>query len=140
MFKTDSFLGNKKLSLNQNVWHDHATMQQDVLLHFWVIFDTEMRPKYEEVILLSSSRVFLLSTPIENSEASWKKASNGLTTQIEFIFCVYYLSQCEFLPKTENCNSCGLSISISGTIRGVVFWTLRHFKGKFCLLKNSSTV
>ena len=38
MFKTDSFLGNKKLSLNQNVWRDHATMQQDVLLHFWVIF------------------------------------------------------------------------------------------------------
>ena len=36
--KTDSFLGNKKLSLNQNVWRDHATMQQDVLLHFWVIF------------------------------------------------------------------------------------------------------
>ena len=38
MFKTDSFLGNKKLSLNQNVWRDHTTMQQDVLLHFWVIF------------------------------------------------------------------------------------------------------
>ena len=38
MFKIDSFLGNKKLSLNQNVWRDHATMQQDVLLHFWVIF------------------------------------------------------------------------------------------------------
>ena len=29
---------NKKLSFNQNVWRDHATMQQDVLLHFWVIF------------------------------------------------------------------------------------------------------
>ena len=28
MFKTDSFLGNKKLSLNQNVLSDHATMQQ----------------------------------------------------------------------------------------------------------------
>ena len=27
MFKTDSFLGNKKLSLNQNCWRDHATMQ-----------------------------------------------------------------------------------------------------------------
>ena len=27
MFKTDSFSGNKKSSLNQNVWHDHATMQ-----------------------------------------------------------------------------------------------------------------
>ena len=38
MFKTDSFLGNKKSSLNQNVCSDHATMQQDVLLHFWVIF------------------------------------------------------------------------------------------------------
>ena len=25
MFKTDSFLGNKKLSLNQNVWRDQAT-------------------------------------------------------------------------------------------------------------------
>ena len=38
MFKTDSFLGNKKLSFNQNVWRDNATMQQDILLHFWVIF------------------------------------------------------------------------------------------------------
>ena len=25
MFKTDSFLDNKKLSFNQNVWRDHAT-------------------------------------------------------------------------------------------------------------------
>ena len=33
MIKTDSFYGNKKLSLNQNFWHDHATMQQDVLLY-----------------------------------------------------------------------------------------------------------
>ena len=36
MFKTDSFLGNKKLS-------DHATMQQDVLLHFWVDFQIQKR-------------------------------------------------------------------------------------------------
>ena len=35
MFKTDSFLGNEKLSLNQSVWPDHATMQQDILLHHW---------------------------------------------------------------------------------------------------------
>ena len=75
MFKTDSCLGNKKLSLSQNIWHDHATMQQNVLLHFWVIFYTKMRPKYEEIILLSSSRAFQLSTPIENSEAIWKKAT-----------------------------------------------------------------
>ena len=31
MYKTDSFFGNKKLSLNQNVWHDHVTMQKYIL-------------------------------------------------------------------------------------------------------------
>jgi hypothetical protein len=80
MFKTDSFLGNKKLSLNQNVWRDHATMQQDVLLHFWVIFlywnqaDIWKKiccPALEsfhclplwKIVLFVSSRAFLLSTP-----------------------------------------------------------------------------
>ena len=53
MFKTDSFLGNKKLSLNQNVWRDHATMQQDVLLHFSATLYFEIRLKYEQIILLS---------------------------------------------------------------------------------------
>ena len=43
MFKTDSFLGRKKLSLNQNVLRDHATMQQDVLLHFRVDFQIQKR-------------------------------------------------------------------------------------------------
>ena len=47
MFKTDSFLDNKKSSLNQNVWRDHATMQQYVLLHFGVIFLIKIRLKYE---------------------------------------------------------------------------------------------
>ena len=55
IFKTASFLGNKKLSLNQNVWRDHATMQQDVLLHFWVIFlhwnQAEIWKKYSVVQL-----------------------------------------------------------------------------------------
>ena len=36
--KLISLLSNKKSSLNQNVRCDHATMQQDVLLHFGVIF------------------------------------------------------------------------------------------------------
>ena len=63
MFKTDSFLGNKKLNLNQNVWCDHATMQQDVLLHFWVIFYIEIRLKYEK------------NHSVDNSEATWKKAT-----------------------------------------------------------------
>ena len=70
MFKTDSFLG-KKLNLNQNVWHDHATMQQDVLLHFYI----EIRLKYEKKNLLSRSRAFSLSTPVNNSEAALKKAT-----------------------------------------------------------------
>ena len=38
MFETDSFLGNKKLSINQNVWHDHAAMQQEIWLQFGIIF------------------------------------------------------------------------------------------------------
>ena len=63
MFETDSFLGNKKSSSNQNVWRDHATMQQDILLHFWELNQAETK-KY---ILLSSSRAFSLSTPMENS-------------------------------------------------------------------------
>ena len=54
IFKTDSFLG-KKLSSNQNVWRDHVTMQQDVLLHFWVIFlywnQAEIWKKYSVVQL-----------------------------------------------------------------------------------------
>ena len=36
--KLISFLGNKKSSLNQNVRRDHVTMQQNVVLHFCVIF------------------------------------------------------------------------------------------------------
>ena len=43
MFKTDTFFGNKKLSLIQNVWHDHATMQQVVLLGDFYI---EIRLRY----------------------------------------------------------------------------------------------
>ena len=33
MLKIDSFLGNKKLSLNKNVWHDHASVQQNITVH-----------------------------------------------------------------------------------------------------------
>ena len=63
MFKTDSFLGNKKSSSNQNVWRDHATMQQDVLLHFWVIFLYWNQTEIWKNVLLSSSRAFSLPTP-----------------------------------------------------------------------------
>ena len=42
-----------------------------ILLYFVVLLGdfikVEMRPKYEEIILLSSPRAFLLSTPMENS-------------------------------------------------------------------------
>ena len=40
----------------------------------WYFF-TKIRLKYEKIILLSSARAFLLSTPVENSEATWKKAT-----------------------------------------------------------------
>ena len=64
MFKTDSFLDNKKLSFNQNVWRDHATMQQDVLLHFWMVFlywnQSEILKKYSVVqhCFLSALQLF----------------------------------------------------------------------------------
>ena len=55
IFETDSFLGNKKMSLIQNVWRDHPTMQQDVLMHFLVIFpywnQAEIWKKYSVVHL-----------------------------------------------------------------------------------------
>ena len=53
------------------------------MLHIWgICFNTEMRPKFKEIILLSSSRAFQLSTStfdlsisMENSEATWKTAT-----------------------------------------------------------------
>ena len=48
MFKTDLFLGNKKLSLNQNIWGDHTTMQKDILLHFWVVFFIQEVPAFHD--------------------------------------------------------------------------------------------
>jgi hypothetical protein len=57
------FRQNKKLSLNQNVWRDHATVHQDVLLHFRVIFlhqnQAEIWKKYSVVQLYSFFIVYL---------------------------------------------------------------------------------
>ena len=80
MFSTDSFLDNKKLSFNQNVWCDQATMQQDVLLHFWVIFLYENMKKIfccPALELFHCLPPLFLSTPVENSEATWKKLQNA---------------------------------------------------------------
>jgi hypothetical protein len=72
MFKTDSFLGNKNLSFNHNVWRDHATMQQDVLLHFWVIFlywnQAEIWRKYSVVQLYS---FFIVYPPLFHCLPLW---------------------------------------------------------------------
>ena len=92
---------NKKLSFNQNVWRDHAIMQQDVLLHFWVILKSDWNMKkifccpalelfhclpLRKTVLFVSSRAFLLSTPtflfstpVEESEATWKKKLQNAT-------------------------------------------------------------
>ena len=84
MFKTDSFLGNKKLSLNQNVWRYHATMQQDVLLHFWVIFLYWNQAEiWKKNILLSSSRAFSLSTPVEHSRGVFRTFELRVLTVID---------------------------------------------------------
>ena len=106
MFKTDSFFGNKKLSLNQYVWHDHATKQQDVLFHFWVIFlhwnQAEILfccPALVELFSLFTSMensavdhsiAFFLSTPVLNSEATWKKGTK-CNKHFDKTNCTYFL-------------------------------------------------
>ena len=70
MFKTDSFLGNKKLSLKPEclAWSRHYATG------CLVAFLGEIRLKYEKIILWSSSRAFSLSTVV-NSEATWKRTT-----------------------------------------------------------------
>ena len=70
MFKTDSILGNKKTSLNQNVWCDHATIN---IIFFTFLGDISMLNQAEiwKNILLSSSRAFSLSTPVDNNNTGY---------------------------------------------------------------------
>jgi hypothetical protein len=61
LFKTDEiFKQQKNLILNQIVVCDHATMQKNVLLHFWVIFLLKLGQNIKK--LFCCSRAFLLST------------------------------------------------------------------------------
>jgi hypothetical protein len=64
--KLISFVSNKRLSVNQNVRHDHATMQQDVLLHFWAMLlywnQAEIWSDYSVVQLSSFFIVYLYTS------------------------------------------------------------------------------
>ena len=53
MFKTDSFFRQQKIEFNLELFH---------FLPLW------------KTVLFVCSRAFSLSTPVENSEATWKKA------------------------------------------------------------------
>ena len=96
MFKTNSFLGNKNLSLNQNVWRDATGCFVAFLGDIstwksgWSMKKTFCCPALElfhclplwKTVLFVSSRAFSLSTPtfslstpVENSEATRKKAT-----------------------------------------------------------------
>ena len=162
MFKTDSFLGNKKLSLNQNVWRDHATMQQDVLLHFWVIFlylkscrnikkifccpALELfccLPLWKTVLFVSSRAfslsipTFLLSTPVENSEATWKKAikCNKILQSSIPVNCYYVvdllMAYLELFHLLQACRILSFELRF--------FFFCRELKTWNNLLKNSKT-
>ena len=50
------------MNLNQNVWRDHATMQQDILLHFLVLNQA--------------------STPVENSEQGYMEKSYKMQQRV----------------------------------------------------------
>ena len=92
MFKTDSFLGNKKLSLNQNVWRDHATMQQDVLLHFWVIFQYWNQAEIWKKIFYCPIYTSILHDWYVYDFTYWKPYSlcchNISTTHSNLLFCL----------------------------------------------------
>ena len=88
--KLTSFLGFKKSNLNQNVRHDHATMQHDVSLHFGAVFlilkwgqnmknlfccpalDSFWCLPLWKTVLLSSSRAFSCLPPLFSCLALWK--------------------------------------------------------------------
>ena len=55
--KLISYLGNKMSSLNHNVRRDHATMQQDVLLLFYVQNEAKIWRNYSETITYLSYKL-----------------------------------------------------------------------------------
>ena len=58
------------MSLHQKVWHDLATMQQDVLLHYWVIF----LYRNQAEILQNATK----NTEVQNCWASVVRGSHDL--------------------------------------------------------------
>ena len=102
MFKTDSFLGNKKSSSNQNVWRDHATMQQDVLFDFWVIF------------------LYWNQTEIWKSYSTWKKATK-CTKHIFSEFCDCDLFSLKYLTPRFSVFDWEFIIEVKPTFKSLPF-------------------
>ena len=67
MFKTDSFLGKKNWVQTRMFGVIMPLCNRMFCCIFGWYFYIEIRLKYEKIILLSSSRAFSLSTPMENS-------------------------------------------------------------------------
>ena len=76
MFKTDLFLGNKKLILNQNVWF--------CCIFGWYSY-IEIGLKYDKIILLSSWRAFSLSTLCGQQWGYMKKELQNATKTIKLV-------------------------------------------------------
>ena len=68
MFKTDSFFRQKKIEFKPEclAWSCHFATGCFVAFFGWYFY-IEIRLKYETIILLSSSRAFSFSIPMENS-------------------------------------------------------------------------
>ena len=129
MFKTDSFLGNKKSSLHLNVWRDHTTIQQDVLLHFGVIFYIEIRLKYEKKYLGYTT----LEPTQLGAQLSWLFLSQSSTIIGNFPFDLLLLTF-PFLPIFRLCHCLSnVAISVIEFLVEVIYWTRRP-KGQQFLL------
>ena len=129
------------------VWRDHVTMQQDVLLLFWVIF---LYWNQTEIVLFVSSRAFSLSTPTislsvqQCSEATWKKATNVIYTSCspDLIFWT-----CNIIPQKWGHTKVGTTydVTLTHTKRSKAFLhiTTRKFsppQEKFWFIVQLSTL
>ena len=103
MFKTDSFslFRQQKIEFKPEclAWSCHYATGCFVAFLGDMYFYIEIRLKYEKIILLSSSRAFSLSTPVENSEATWKIA----TKCNKFLFFIWNII--EYVERNRLLNS-----------------------------------
>ena len=104
--KLISFTGNKKSSLKQNVRRDHATMQQNVLLHFWVIFTMKWGQNMKKLFCCPSLELFSCLPPLLSCLPLWKTVELPVKSykmkKIQYSIAFYIVPDFWFLKSTNH--------------------------------------